>query len=130
MRAQRAGFSLLEVMVSLAIVSVVAVSALVLVASEARVAEKARAHVTAAALAEYQIAELELLPATTLQSMVRSPRLHSFAKPFDSYRWNISPAATGVVDNSDVELSIEWTDGRISVPLTGPGFDAISRAGP
>jgi prepilin-type N-terminal cleavage/methylation domain-containing protein len=112
----RPGFSLLEVIVALAIVGVTAVGALASVGAELRAAEDARTTLEAEALAVYRMATLEMLTAEQLQRIPDSLARGRFDPPFERYRWTAtSDAVLGEEGLTEVELEVEWEGG--SFPL-------------
>ncbi len=83
---RRAGFTLLEAVVSLVIIGIVAVGALEAFAAESRAARQARLATPAVAAAAEQLARLELLDApllTALPDSLRAGRLDSGAQRYE-----------------------------------------------
>lgn len=88
--SSRAGFSLLEAVVALTIVSLAAVGALGAGAAEMRTLDRVRHGLGAHLLAEDRVAALRLLSRAELSPLVDSLRRGRFAPPFDAYRWEAS----------------------------------------
>ncbi len=84
------GFSLLEAVVALTIVSLAAVGALGAVAAEMRTLDRVRHGLEAQLLAEDRVAALRLLSRAALSPLVDSLRRGRFAPPFAAYRWEAS----------------------------------------
>ena len=115
MRA-RAGFSLLEAVVALAIVGVTAVAALGSVGAEIRAAEDARIALEAEALAVQQLALIEILTGEDLQRLPDSLARGRFDPPFERYRWTASTTPVlGEEGLTAVQVDVEWSSG--SFPL-------------
>ena len=115
MRA-RAGFSLLEAVVALAIVGVTAVAALASVGAELRAAGDARTMLEAEALAVHQLSTIEMLTAEQLQRIPDSLARGQFDAPFERYRWTASSEPVlGEEGLTEVRVDIVWEGG--SLPL-------------
>ncbi len=111
---RRAGFTLLEAAVSLAIVGTVAVAALDAFAVEARTARRARAAAPAVALAGERLARLQLLDARELRALPDSMREGAFATADGwSYRWRASvQPVRGDGDLYTVSVTVTWDTGE------------------
>lgn len=83
----RRGFSLLEAVVALTLVSLVAVGALGAAAAELRTLDRVRHNLEAQLLAEDRLAALRLLSRTELSPLPDSLQRGRFAPPYDSYTW-------------------------------------------
>ena len=115
MRA-RAGFTLFEAVVALAIVGVTAVGALGAVAAEVRAAEDARTVLEAEALAVQQMAFLEVLTGEDLQRIPDSLASGTFEAPFDRYRWTARTVPVlGEEGLTAISIEVQWNGG--SFPL-------------
>jgi prepilin-type N-terminal cleavage/methylation domain-containing protein len=115
MRA-RAGFSLLEVIVALAIVGVTAVGALASVGAELRAADDARTTLEAEALAVHRMSTLEMLTAEQLQRLPDSLARGAFDPPFERYRWTAATEPLlGEEGLTEVRVDVVWKTG--SFPL-------------
>lgn len=107
----RPGVTVFEAAAAMAIVGIVAISALEVVGSEMRTAERARRAVEAAALAEQRLDWLDFLNETQLRSMPDSVKAGQFAAPLDEYRWQTSAApASTMAGVYDVTVRITWPD--------------------
>lgn len=87
---RRAGFTLLEAVVSLAVIGIAAVGALEAFAAESRAARQARLVTPAVAVAAEQLARLELLDAPMLAALPDSLRTGQLDDGGQSYRWRAS----------------------------------------
>ena len=115
MRA-RAGLTLLEAVVALAIVGVTAVGALGAVAAEARAADDARTVLEAEALAVQQLALIQTLTGEDLQRLPDSLARGTFDEPFARYRYTAtSTPVLGEEGLTRVNVEVEWETG--SFPL-------------
>ncbi|MBM3909114.1 MAG: prepilin-type N-terminal cleavage/methylation domain-containing protein [Gemmatimonadetes bacterium] len=113
---RRAGFTLLEAAVSLAIVGVVAIGALDAYAAEARAALRARQTAPAAALAAERLARLQLLDARQLRALPDSVR--SGAMTTGPWRYDWRAAVARVADEPDLytlEVVVEWEGGSYAL---------------
>lgn len=112
-RHSRAGFTVLEAAVALAIVGLTAVGVLAAFGADLRGAERARDSLAALSLAQSQLARLEVLGARELSSLPDSLGRGAFAAPLDQYRWTATTAAVpGEPDLYDLRVVVEWSDGR------------------
>lgn len=84
---RRAGFTLLEATVALALVGVVAIGALEAFAAESRAAFRSRQLAPAVALASERLARLELLDASRLLALPESLRTGTDRDGLREYRW-------------------------------------------
>jgi type II secretory pathway pseudopilin PulG len=84
---KRAGFTLLEAAVSLAIIGTVSIGALEAFAAESRAALRARLAAPAVALASERLARLELLDAAALRALPDSLRRGQTGDGARSYEW-------------------------------------------
>ena len=115
MRA-RAGLSLLEAVVALAIVGVTAVGALGAVAAESRAAEDARTVLEAEALAVQQLALIETLTGEDLQRLPDSLARGTFDAPFARYRYTAtSTPVLGEEGLTRVNVEIDWDAGSFPI---------------
>lgn len=103
-----AGFTLLEAMVAITIVSLMAVASLAAVGTELRMASRARLYVEAAALAQERLAILETLEVLELESLPDSLESGRFSTPFDDYRWKASSEhVTGERNLFQIAVTVE-----------------------
>jgi type II secretion system protein I len=115
MRA-RPGFTLLEAVVALTIVSITAISALAAVGAELRTAERARRALAAEALAKYRLATVELLSSKDAARLPDSLAKGTFAAPFAEYRWTASAAPRrNTPAMYDVTVRVAWDGGEYAL---------------
>lgn len=89
MRA-RAGFTILEAAVAIAIVGTISIAALAAFSADLRAAHRAQDVLPASALAEERIASLEISDPADLAMLPDSLARGNFAPPFERYRWTAS----------------------------------------
>jgi type II secretory pathway pseudopilin PulG len=115
-RRKRAGFTVLEAAVALAIIGLTAVGVLGAFGADLRGAERSRDLLTATSLAQSQLARLEVSGALERSSLPDSLGAGTFAAPLDRYRWMASSAAVpGEADLYDLRVVVEWADGRFAL---------------
>ncbi|HEU4631963.1 MAG TPA: hypothetical protein VFS08_19595 [Gemmatimonadaceae bacterium] len=112
----RAGITLFETVVALAIVGMTAVGALTAVGSELRAAERARRTMEAAALATQRVALLDLLTEQELLALPDSVRAGRFDEPLEAYRWETSSASAGEDGVYAVTVRVTWDGGAYVLP--------------
>lgn len=110
-----AGFTLLEVLVALAVLGVALVAAVEGIAATTRGAVAVRRSLAAVALAEARLEELALLPADSLAGYARLQR-GRFAPPFGEFGWR----ALATRDSADATLLraavlVEWPAGEYTL---------------
>jgi type II secretory pathway pseudopilin PulG len=108
----RAGISLLEAVVAVAVVGMTSVGALEAAGSDLRTAERSRRALEVEALATARLDFMNLLYDTDLQSLPDSVAKGAFAKPLDEYSWTAT--STPYSDQAgvyDVRVTINWTNG-------------------
>lgn len=115
-RLDSRGFTLLESVFALMIVSLAAVAVLSTVGTELRTAERAQRGLEAAALAEHGLARIRLLAPHQLRPLADSLARGRFQPPFESYRWEstVRPVR-GEDDLMDVSVRVEWGSGSYSL---------------
>jgi type II secretory pathway pseudopilin PulG len=108
-RAGRAGVSLFEAVVAIAIVGITSVSALEAVGGDMRTAERARRAIEAEALASSRLEFMDLLTDRELQAIPDSVAQGKFPVPLDEYTWKTT--STPLSDQAgiyDIRETIEW----------------------
>ncbi len=112
----RKGISLFESVAGLAIVGMVAASALAATAREMRTAERARRAIEVEALATSRLDWMALTTDVQLQSLPDSVARGTFPEPLDAYKWrtSVDPVAqeSGLYD---VTVSVLWKEGTKDV---------------
>lgn len=112
----RAGISLLEAVVAVAIVGMASVSALESVGSGMRAAEKSKRAIEAEALASSRLQFMDLMSDAQLQSLPDSVAKGKFTAPLDDYSWTTTSAPlseqAGVYD---VRVTVKWETGAYTV---------------
>ena len=115
-RRARRGVSLLEAVVSIAIVGMTAISALESVGSGMRTAEKAKRALEAEALATSRLEFFDLLADRELQAIPDSVESGKFPEPMNEYSWKASSTAlaeqAGVYD---VRVTVSWPTGTYTL---------------
>lgn len=108
------GFSLLEVLVAVAVVGLTAVAALALLDAELRAASHAVRTLEAQALAEYRLAEARLLGPTDLMKLQGRSAEGRFTPPFQDYAWALAvrPVA-GEAALVEAEARVSWDGGEV-----------------
>lgn len=112
----RAGFTLLEATVAVAIIGLVAVGALAAFAADSRASSKANELLPAAALAEERLARLELADVRELDMLPDSLAHGQFDEPFGDYAWSAS--ASPVRDELalyDFSATVTWSGGSYTL---------------
>ncbi|HEV8356845.1 MAG TPA: type II secretion system protein [Gemmatimonadales bacterium] len=112
----RRGFSLLEAVIALTIVSLAIVAGLGAFAAELRVAGKARTAVELETLARESLAGLWLVPAQLLRPLPDSLRHGRFEPPFERYAWTrtVRPVL-GTPDLLHAVVEVTGADGRFAL---------------
>jgi prepilin-type N-terminal cleavage/methylation domain-containing protein len=115
-RLGRCGFTLLEVVVALAMVGIACVAALEAFGAEVRGADQARQALPAAALAQERLGRLALLPTLELAHLPDSLARGTFAPPFDGYGWHaVAGPVLGEQDLYEVRVDVTWNRGSYGV---------------
>ena len=105
----RSGFTLLEAMVSLAILSLVGISALGAVGRDLDAATRARAALEAAALAEDRLEVVRMLDAAALAAPPDSVARGRFQPPFSAFGWRTEVDPVGDAPGLyDVRIEVLW----------------------
>lgn len=112
----RAGLSLLEAVVAIAIVGMTSVGALEAAGGDTRVAARSRRAIVVEALATSRLDFMGLLNDRELQSLPDSVQTGTFPAPLDEYTWKTTSAPVseqaGVYD---VRVTIGWPAGSYVV---------------
>ena len=112
---KRAGFTLLEAVVALAIVGTVAIGALEAYAAEARAATRARESAPAAAIARERLSRLELLDAHALRTLPESLSRGRLTDPIP-YEWSaLAREVRGEPDLYEFSVDVRWADGAVAL---------------
>lgn len=104
-RGRAEGFSLLEVMVALAIVAIALVSLMGLSGRSISAQERVQRITQATLLAQQRMTEMEN---TSVSALSSQDTQGSFAAPFDLYRWRISFSDTPLPKVKRVTLTVFW----------------------
>lgn len=100
------GFTLLEVMIALAIVAIALVSLLGLANRSIGVQERLQRMTRATLLAQEKMTEIEL--ASEAKTLVYEPAEGVFAEPFSDFRWHLEFADTPIPVVTQVTLTVAW----------------------
>lgn len=110
------GFSLLEALIALTIVSTSIVAGLAAFSGELRVAGQARTAVELETLAQEALAGLILIPGPLLRPLPDSLRERRFEPPFEQYRWRrTARPVRGNQDLLDASVKVTGPDGQFSL---------------
>ncbi len=110
------GFTLLEVVVALAIIGIAGVAALEAFGAEARAADRAQQALPAAVLAQERMGRLALLATPELARLPDSLARGTFPVPFDAYSWRAtSGAVLGERDLYEVAVEVAWNGGAYAL---------------
>lgn len=105
----RRGVTLMETVVSLAIVSVTALAALEAAGADLRAAERSKRAIEAEALATQRLAITNLLTEQELVALPDSVAAGQFPAPLDAYRWTTKTATRDDVPGvHDVTVRVSW----------------------
>jgi len=104
-RGRAPGFTLLEVMIALAIVAIALVTLLGLATRSLTLNERVQRITQATLLAQQRLAEIETGAA---QEGVGEEASGRFAPPFDGYRWRIDYAETPLASVRQVTVAVIW----------------------
>lgn len=111
----RDGFTLLEAVVALAVVSLAAVAALTALSADLRTAHRARQTAEVTALAERRMELVRMTPAGDLQMLPDSARYGQMPEPFAGYSWEVKVAEVpGERELYRASVHIRWAgDGHM-----------------
>ena len=105
-RTRNAGFTLLEIMIALAIVAIALVSLLGLANRSIAVQERLQRMTRATLLAQEKMTEIEL--AAEAKTLVFEPAAGVFAEPFSDFRWRLEFADTPLPVVTQVTVTVAW----------------------
>ena len=112
----RAGFTLLESVVALAIVGGVAIASLSTLRTELSTADRANRALVLNALAADRIAHMKVLGRDELEFLPDSIRRGTFRPPFVDYRWDAtSREVRDVIGLFDISVTVVGGDDEFSV---------------
>lgn len=109
-RGGAAGFTLLEVMVAVAVAGLTLVALLQLVSGASESSVRARAHTRAMALAEGKMERLMSAPPSAL--MAADGRSGSFEEPFERFRYEVSVRRLPDPQLAEIDLRVRWEANR------------------
>ncbi len=107
---RRRGFTLLEVMIALAIAGIALVACLGLVNRSIYCAEQVRRISVATMLAQYKMTELE--EQARRRAMAVGDSSGRWDEPYQQYRWQVEFHSTPIAGVSQVTVSVLWGDAR------------------
>lgn len=105
-RHRNAGFTLLEIMIALAIVAIALVSLLGLANRSIAVQERLQRTTRGTLLAQEKMTEIEL--AAAAKTLVFEPAEGIFAEPFSDFRWRLEFADTPLPVVTQVTVTVAW----------------------
>lgn len=123
------GFTLIEVVVAVVVLSTAMVAGLTAHATELRSLAIARNVNTAVELAEDQMASIELLAPGRLPSIPDSLASGTFGRPFDEMRWETEARSVPGTELAEVTVTVSWSTGEHAVVKVMP-VNARSGGGP
>lgn len=107
-KSQRSGFTLLEIMIALAIVSIAMVSLLTLANRSIGVHDRLQQITVATLLAQKKMAETEVNARHEIEKNTGSQGV--FSGPYAKYRWQIAYADTPLPAVQMVTVTVLWGD--------------------
>lgn len=105
-RNRNAGFTLLEVMIALAIVAIALVSLLGLANRSIAVQERLQRMTRGTLLAQEKMTEIEL--ASEAKTLIYEPAEGVFAEPFSDFRWRLEFIETPLPVVTQVTITVAW----------------------
>ncbi len=105
-RRHNSGFTLLEVMIALAIVAIALVSLLGLANRSIAVQERLQRMTRGTLLAQEKMTEIEL--ASEAKTLVYEPAEGVFPEPFSDFRWRMEFADTPLPVVTQVTITVAW----------------------
>jgi len=107
-KSRRSGFTLLEIMIALAIVSIAMVSLLALANRSIGVHDRLQRITSATLLAQQKMAETEV---NARQGTLQNSEMQGeFSGPYAAYRWQITYADTPLPSVQMVTVTVLWGD--------------------
>jgi general secretion pathway protein I len=107
-KSQPGGFTLLEIMIALAIVSIAMISLLALTNRSIGVHDRLQRITSATLLAQQKMAETEVNARNGTLGTAETQGV--FIRPFDAYRWHITFADTPLPSVRLVTVTVLWGD--------------------
>lgn len=107
-KSQRSGFTLLEIMIALAIVSIAMVSLLTLANRSIGVHDRLQRITSATLLAQQKMAETEVTVRNGALESAKSQGV--FSGPYAGYRWQVTYADTPLPSVQVVTVTVLWGD--------------------
>ncbi len=107
-RRSTSGFTLLEVMIALAIVSIALVSLLALGNRSIGVHDRLQKITQATLLAQHKMAEIEASSSNSQQNFNEEEGV--FSEPFGIYRWSLEYSGTPLPSVRMVTVTVRWGD--------------------
>lgn len=110
------GFTLLEVVTALAVIALVAISALALVGQQVHVAAHARQLIRAEVLAEQRMDMLRMLRSYEIQTLPDTIANGRYAPPYNDFTWHVMSLPVINDENlNDVQIDVNWDDGTYTL---------------
>jgi len=110
-RSGAAGFTLIEVVVAVAILATALVAWLATYGSELRSLSRAREYAVAAELAEDRLAAVAFFAVDRLPNLPDSLEDGTFGDPFGEYRWVVEASSLSGTSLAEVSVTVSWPSG-------------------